>query len=61
MKEGWPEDTEQAVLTARKLMTGVGWGAAVFGRPEGELLGVATKDMEQLYQVADNFSGEPND
>jgi hypothetical protein len=61
MKEGWPEDDEQAVMTARKLMTGLSWGMAVMGRPEGELLGVAAKDMQQLYQVADNFTGAPED
>jgi len=61
MKDGWPEDDEQEVMLTRKLLSGMSWGMAVMGRPEGELLGVAAKDMQQLYQVVDNFAGEPED
>ena len=60
-KEGWPEDEEDRIKTAKKLLGGVSWLMAMWGRPEGELANVGARDAQLILQVMDNFSGEPKD
>ena len=60
-KDGWPADQEKIFNLLRKVSSSSGILAAVLGRPTGTLLGVATKELQQIYQIVDNFSGEPKD
>jgi hypothetical protein len=60
-KDGWPDDQEKMAQLVKKTANAAGTLASMFGRPEGDLLGVSAKTLQQIYQIVDNFSGQPKD
>lgn len=64
-EDGFPENTEELLKTTRKLLTGASSLATVLGPSQiarlSDIMGVSAKLLEQIHQLMDNFSGEPDD